>query len=404
MGAGNAFIAIADDATAASWNPGGLSQLEAPELSLALEGLQRSEASHSEAHPEAQTAGSLRLQDLNYMSVVQPFFYGRQMVLSLNYLKLYSFHKQLQFPFGVHVGSIGVDMDYDLDQEGDFSALTPAFGIDVTRKLALGIAVNVWNHDLTQSSAYRRVESSSGTLTLDPSSAAGLLQSRFTHVFNEEFEVDEGYSVVLGALYRLSQAWTLGAVVKPAYTLRLDHTTHDYYNQWGNLGSTAGPQVTPPRTTSGELSFPTILGGGVAWRPADAFTASLDVTWTDWSQYQYSEHGQDTNPLSGERVSVSQPGDTFTSRIGAEYVLIFRRCLVPLRCGIGYDPSPGVGSTDDFYALSGGVGVQLGKRWNFDVAYEFRWGNEVNGATLQGIEATQDVRQHRVLASVILYY
>ncbi len=32
VGMGSAFIAIADDATAASWNPGGLIQLERPEL------------------------------------------------------------------------------------------------------------------------------------------------------------------------------------------------------------------------------------------------------------------------------------------------------------------------------------------------------------------------------------
>ena len=34
-GMGNAFIAVSDDGTAASWNPAGLSQLRKPELSLA---------------------------------------------------------------------------------------------------------------------------------------------------------------------------------------------------------------------------------------------------------------------------------------------------------------------------------------------------------------------------------
>ena len=33
LGMGGAFIAVADDATAASWNPGGLIQLERPEIS-----------------------------------------------------------------------------------------------------------------------------------------------------------------------------------------------------------------------------------------------------------------------------------------------------------------------------------------------------------------------------------
>ena len=34
LGMGGAFIAVADDATAASWNPGGLIQLETPEISF----------------------------------------------------------------------------------------------------------------------------------------------------------------------------------------------------------------------------------------------------------------------------------------------------------------------------------------------------------------------------------
>ena len=36
FGMGGAFIAIADDATAASWNPGGLGQLERPEFSFVI--------------------------------------------------------------------------------------------------------------------------------------------------------------------------------------------------------------------------------------------------------------------------------------------------------------------------------------------------------------------------------
>ena len=36
FGMGGAFIAVADDATAASWNPGGLGQLERPEFSFVL--------------------------------------------------------------------------------------------------------------------------------------------------------------------------------------------------------------------------------------------------------------------------------------------------------------------------------------------------------------------------------
>ena len=36
LGMGGAFIGVADDATAASWNPGGLIQLETPEVSAVV--------------------------------------------------------------------------------------------------------------------------------------------------------------------------------------------------------------------------------------------------------------------------------------------------------------------------------------------------------------------------------
>ena len=39
LGWGNAFIAVADDATAASWNPGAFLQVQNPEFSIAFEKL-----------------------------------------------------------------------------------------------------------------------------------------------------------------------------------------------------------------------------------------------------------------------------------------------------------------------------------------------------------------------------
>ena len=53
LGMGGAFIAVADDATAASWNPGGLIQLETPEVSIVGAGFYRSEDNTFSLHPEA---------------------------------------------------------------------------------------------------------------------------------------------------------------------------------------------------------------------------------------------------------------------------------------------------------------------------------------------------------------
>ena len=52
VGMGGAFIGVADDATAASWNPAGLIQLEKPELSIVGEYYNRRYEFSSDEHPE----------------------------------------------------------------------------------------------------------------------------------------------------------------------------------------------------------------------------------------------------------------------------------------------------------------------------------------------------------------
>ena len=68
LGMGGAFIAVADDATAATWNPGGLIQLETPEISGVFSGTLRTEDKSFADNPEA--SGSDRIDDynINYLS------------------------------------------------------------------------------------------------------------------------------------------------------------------------------------------------------------------------------------------------------------------------------------------------------------------------------------------------
>ncbi|NOY81100.1 MAG: hypothetical protein GXP31_08860 [Kiritimatiellaeota bacterium] len=396
LGQGNAFIAVADDATAASWNPGGLSQLERPELSLAIETVRRREGTYFGGASGNDSADTLRLNDFNYVSIGFPFFWRRNMVLYLNYLKLYNFNKTLDYPYARDFGGgLKVDEDFSFHQSGDFSVIGPAFGIDVTAKLSLGMALNIWNDGVTRSSSFTKTTRRTGTVSF-----AGL-QDRYTLVAENQFRVNQGYSVVFGGLYRLSKTWAFGAVFKPGYTLGIDHRRTQTYEQLGTLN----PHTDPPvdETRDAKLHFPTILGTGIAWRPRDPVTVSADLTWTDWSQYSLHENGRDTNPVTGQSLDQSRLRDTVTLRLGAEYVFILEKYLVPLRCGIGYDPAPAVGDTDDFYTLSVGGGLQAG-RFMLDLAYEFRWGNGVNKDSFQGLDAAQDVRRHRILVSVIYYF
>ncbi len=392
MGQGNAFIAVADDATAASWNPAGLTQLEKPEVSFAFETIHRQDILSSDRHPESDSSESLSLGDLNYASAVAPLDLGRHLVISLNYLKLYRFDKQLAFPLATSNGFLDVAYEATLDQDGTFAVLAPAIAIDLTPALSLGLTLNIWNHGLTGDSAYNRRETFTGTFS-------GLVAGTFDQTENERFEVEAGYSLVAGAMWRLSRQWTLAAVLKPSFKLDLDHKTSLAYTQ---TGDSPGSSFQTSRKTA-ELEFPWVVGLGAAWRPSDPLTVSMDLTWTQWSDYTFREDGQDANPLTGQASNLDECEDTLTCRLGAEYLLIGKTWVVPLRCGLGYDPAPAVDEVDDFYTLSLGTGLQKG-RFMFDIAYEFRWGNHVNGSILRDLDAHENVRQHRLLTSLIVYF
>jgi len=71
LGMGGAFIAIADDATAASWNPGGLIQLETPEISIVGTYFDRTENnSFKNEDDDQQTVNDA---NINYLSAAHPF-------------------------------------------------------------------------------------------------------------------------------------------------------------------------------------------------------------------------------------------------------------------------------------------------------------------------------------------
>ena len=393
LGLGNAFIAVVDDATAASWNPAGLLQLESSELSLAIEYLTRTDKVKSTTIPENHSDNSIELNDLNYASIAIPFYLWTNMVLSINYLNLYRFDKSLSLPIEFSDGLITPRAQLEFDQEGSLAVVAPAYAVAITNRFFLGLTVNFWDDSLTQSSSYKKKESTVGSIF-----SIGPPQS-FRSQIKNRFIVDHGKSFVIGALYRINDQWSTGAVIKPSFTLGIDHKRSEVILQ------SADTDRPEPLSTvkNSEFNFPWIIGGGIAWRPQDPITLSFDMTWTDWSEFVFKEDGLTTNPISGRPTSDGRLDDTLTYRMGCEYLWIREKAVFPIRWGASYDPTPSIDNSDDFFTLNFGTGVQIG-RYNFDIAYQFRWGNNVNEITFQGFDASEDSGEHRVLSSLIYYF
>jgi long-subunit fatty acid transport protein len=144
-------------------------------------------------------------------------------------------------------------------------------------------------------------------------------------------------------------------------------------------------------------------GIGLAYRFSDRLTVSADLTRTEWDDFIFKDsEGNKTSAISGRPKNDSDVDATHTVRVGAEYLFIEPKYVIPLRCGAFYDPAPAEGSPDDFYGFSLGSGFARG-RFIFDLAYQYRFGRDVGESILQNLDFSQDVDEHSVYASIIIH-
>lgn len=212
LGVSGAFTAIADDATAASWNPAGLTQLERPEFSFVYR-LKQEHNRHWSGNDDYRVGdddyyGSA----LNYLSAVVPFrLFGHNAVFSLNFQEVYDFTSSFHADFSDSTSSMNretktesstdtVTTHYSLDngylnvteflttrktttlnqtlssstlgslyydQVGSIQAITPAFAFEITPTFSLGIAVNFYQEGLLGASGIRSQTSATYSGTMD---------------------------------------------------------------------------------------------------------------------------------------------------------------------------------------------------------------------------------------------
>ncbi|MFC1799192.1 OmpP1/FadL family transporter, partial [Thermodesulfobacteriota bacterium] len=406
-------IGVADDATAASWNPAGLIQLETPEISMVAGYNFRREDTTYEAYPEASGPQDVSTVDINYLSAAYPFAaLGRNMIVSLNYQHQYDFNKKVQYAYNVTEAAppLTMNQNVDYDQEGAFKSLSPAVAVQITPEISFGMTLNVWYTGLYENQWESRYRSrGTGTFAGFP--------------FNSRTDIDESYTMDglylnslnpaswqninfnLGLMWNMTRKMTLGAVFKSPFEARLKH---DYFYESSIVYPTfpAADTYNSIRTTDKViLDMPMSYGLGLAYRMSDVFTMDLDVYQTRWSDYVlHDAAGNQTSPISVKSTSESDIDDTVQLRFGMEYLFLYKYSYIfPARAGIFYDPEPAEGSPDDFFGLSLGSGVAY-KQIVFDLAYQYRFGRDVRSTTVGNEDSTQDVDQHTVYASVIFHF
>jgi len=412
LGMGGAFIGVADDATAASWNPGGLIQLETPEVSIVGAYNHRREDTTYVAFPEASGPNDVSTLDLNYFSGAYPFSASnRNMIVSLNYQHLYDFNKKVTYKYTVSEPTVPFTLNnsVDYEQTGGFKALSPAFAVQITPEISLGATLNIWDNGLS-ANKFQSSYHSYGTGNL------GGIDVNVTTQISESYTMEglslnpgdpfnwENANYHIGMMWNIDSRFTLGAVFKAPFEARLKHE----YSYSADVKYPAFPGAnvhsTITRTEEVVLEMPMSYGFGLATRLSDAFSVDVDIYRTHWDDYVLRDgSGYEMNPITGKAATKSRCEPTTQVRFGGEYLIIGNKLVFPLRAGAFYDPEPAENSPDDFFGLSLGSGIVY-KKIVYDVAYQYRFGRDVRSTTVCNEDSTQDVDQHTVYMSVIYHF
>lgn len=420
-GMADAFVAIADDATAASWNPAGLVQLERPELSIVGSWNGVYETFDAIGHPEFSESHHAQNLDLNYLSVAYPLpflFLGRNnMVVSLNYQRKYDFSREFNATLNEY-GEFTRLRQLEFKQSGGLSAISPAIALELTKHLSAGLSLNLWRSSILSENSWRQTTKRT-TLNFAGNNVS------IKRV--EDYEDFEGENVTLGLLWSPNDRWNFGARYDSAFTGSVDYRIRGFdarypFNRFSAIR----------RGEKRELRLPATLAVGAARRFGDRLTLSLDVSRTDWKDFWVKDK-------SGNHYSLVNFGNfndilapptfdpTYTVRFGGEYVFLpppgmeYTRLarLWSLRAGVFFDQEPasgkakqgisffnrGDGEPETFYGVALGAGLLANQRVNIDVAYQLRYGPGVNQDFIRGLAGfEEDVIQHRILLSTVIYF
>ncbi len=417
-GMGGAFLARADDATAASWNPAGLSYLRRPELSLVgARHSARSVESDGSARVETDTSFPSYLPD--FAALTYPVSRG-----PLSGAVQASFQRVVPFQSRRELTSEPFLPDEDryatIRSRGGFDVWALGAGVRLPFGLRAGATVNRWFNGYSQDIVRRRPRALSGQQSAD----LGI----------------SGWNMNLGLLWTPVESLNVGLVAKTPFTAQA--ALHRERVDTGFDVEVEGKVVKDPREGRNryprhpdpplswafappmEIEFPPALGTGVSWRPRSELTLSVDFTRTFWKGNVIRNYftlppkppdqlladpvlGTDLFPES-PYPTLDDPGqnDSQQLRAGAEYVVILRALKMPVRGGYFRDRQifrDVDGSSPTFKGYTFGLGLLLGPI-ALDAAFLEERGSFVLGrdASADPIsEVRQTVKTRRILASII---
>jgi len=399
IGMGGTFIAISDDATAASWNPAGLIQLEKSEFSIVGSYNTNTEDNSFSVSSDASGQQSTYDWNINYLSFTHPLILlNRNMVLSLNYQHLYNFSREWNFPFTFNSSTFTNPSQVHVKNSGCLSAVGLAWSIQATPDLSFGLTFNIWDKWPGKSS-WEEIHQEHGVGIHTPTS-----EEFVRSYYSKDQYSFRGFNANFGVLWDISKTLKLGVVIKTPFKADISHKGKFSSSMIFPNFPDANYSISDEYASDDEMKMPLSWGIGISNRLSKQLIIAFDIYRTEWQSFMYKDsQGIERSPISGMTIGKSDINATHQLRMGFEYRLNQQKYIIPIRGGIFYDPAPAEGNPDDYYGISVGSGFNT-KRFSLDVAYQLRLGNNVGDSILKPLGFFQDMYEHNVLLSMIYYF
>ena len=339
MGFGGAFVALADDATAAFANPAGLVNLVEPEVSIegrvwaystpAVEGGRGFGPATGEGldvHPGLVIGDSTAdLGGVSFLSLVYPWNDWSFAVYRHQAANYEFTGETVALFFGPWPGLPGTrarSWDYRRAMDLEIAAYGLSAGYRVNDELSLGLGLSYFDTDVSV-----RLESFA---IFDENEPQGQTWWSAHSFFAPELLVtdytlssqDTGVGLLAGLLWRFSEHWTLGAVYRQGP--EVEGVTREIAGPMHDTVPAGG--VT--QAGVGRMSMPNVFGLGASFRSRDGrLTVGLE-----WDRVGYSS-------ILGRADPGLALSDANELHAGAEYVFLQSETVLAVRLGAWLDPN-----------------------------------------------------------------
>jgi long-subunit fatty acid transport protein len=378
LGLGGAFVALADDATAAYANPAGLIQLTRKEISgefrvwdystpfvvggrLSGEptgiGLDNTAGLRTENSNE-KTSG------LSFLSFVYP---GKRWSVAVYRHLLADFRASTRTQgFFEDLGGGITNRTEDLQRSAELEIVNYGLSASfrVVDRFSLGFGLSYHVGDLTNTVDFYLPQTVFGPNSYAPD------QRLVTQILTID---GTDWAFNFGFLWNFTDRWSLGGVYREA-------PTFDFV-----IGVLTGPAFQPPTpentlvdSAGTKITLPDVYGLGLAFRSTGgAVTASLE-----WDRVEYSNL---IDSIQNEKIDTSETSvdDVDELRVGFEYVFLRTTPVVAARAGVWHDPAHRIhwigddlldqavfSQGDDEIHFAVGVGLAF-KNFQLDLAGDF---------------------------------